>query len=210
MSISTVASVASVAVYLGKSIVVETIQITSMAIRKLLEENKKLNHLTGPLDLEAELEVIDQIVLSLGILEKSSSPNFKVLEVALKNLKEGVETTHCLLQTIHSKLQYHESLWFSVWRTPAYLDDLISLEICWIKTRGRKDTLLQVTQLVAHSALIFMADKQMTLDNKRMALENQRIDLENQKTGQMNRIGHTNQVNQTIKTFKTSYKNKRQ
>ena len=147
MNLSTIIEVASVstpvnlALKIGKSIL----------IRTMLEENTKLSYHTESIDLYAELRVIDAIVQTLP---NDICCNYKPLQIALENLKQSIDRIHCTLEDLNSKIKYHETLYFSSWRTPIFLPLIDNLKNEWKHVLTRKETLLQTTQYIANNVLI--------------------------------------------------------
>jgi len=149
-----IGSVASVAMSLGKSIVIEAIQLSSLGIRKILSENPKLLEHLEELDMSASIHVIDAIVVSLPDDKILNLPENKPLRIAVNNLQSGIEQVHKLIEQLDEGIRLHENLWFSRWRRPIYLDLIIRLENTWKLVKKREETLISTTQYLANNQRI--------------------------------------------------------
>ena len=167
MSLSTIIGVATMsnpvnlALNIGKTLLTETIQLSTSTIRRMLEENPKLSLHTEPIDLYAELHVIDAIVETLPH-HITEHPKSKPLRIALENLRQSIDTVHKILEDLNHQIKYHETLYFNTWRTPMYIPLIDQLEKEWKHVLTRKATLLQTTQYLANNALIELSRPPIT------------------------------------------------
>lgn len=154
VGLSGVTGVASMALNISKSVLIETIKLSSNQIKHLLENNPDLRVYTDKLDLYAEMKVIDAIVGTLP--ETIEEPEYLPLKIAITNLKELIDLVHKTLDNLNQGIIEHNKLYFSTWRTPSYLFLIDDLTKYWECVQLRKATLLQTTQYLANNKILKM------------------------------------------------------
>ena len=157
MSLSTIIagpSVVGIVLSLGKSIITEGIQLTTRGMIFLLETNPQLSTFTEPIDLDAELKVIDAMVETLQSQIIIESTPYKALWISLTSLRDSLDKVHIILGQLDKEIKYHDTIYFKNWRTPRYLHLITSLQIHWHRVLSRKTTLLQTISYLANTKII--------------------------------------------------------
>jgi hypothetical protein len=153
-TIASMTPIASVALTIGRTLIVDTIKVSSYGIRKLLTENPNILLHLDQLDIDAEMHVIDAIISSLPDEDILSQPDNKPLQVALNNLHKGIQQIHLLLETLDLEIKEHHNLWFNSWRTPGYISTIGTIEKVWELVRKRNNTLIRTAQYIANNTII--------------------------------------------------------
>lgn len=142
---ATAALASGAVLYMGKTVLSDAIYAASSGIQKVLAKNPELSDLTERLDLYAELRVLDSIVRSLTDQDlQDQSP----LAIALENVQLALDQVHDTVNQIHSRIEYHQTLWFPSWRSASYVNKLPKLEKDWRRLQHRKQVLLDTVQFV--------------------------------------------------------------
>ena len=144
-------SITSTALYLGKTVIIEGIHLTSEGIRMLLKSNPYLHDLTSRLDLYAQLEVLDAIVSSVSNSKASLS---KAVEISLEKMKDALDDVHNMIKFISDLIKEHNELWFSSWRHATYSEYLPKLEDLWYVLQQRCDTFMKTIQFTAYADML--------------------------------------------------------
>ena len=144
-------SITSTALYLGKTVIIEGIHLTSEGIRILLKANPYLHDLTSRLDLYAQLEVLDAIVSSVSNSKASVS---KAVEISLEKMKDALDDVHNMIKFISDLIKEHNELWLSSWRHATYSEYLPKLEDLWHILQQRCDTFMKTIQFTAYADML--------------------------------------------------------
>ena len=152
------------------------IRFSIQTIHKVLESNPKLTVYTEPIDLYAELEVMDAMVVSLSgyTMDKDETDiNIKPIEISLYNLQKSINLIHEIIKKLNILIESHQQLYFYSWRTPSYLPVIDQLQSEWNIVLQRKQVLLQAIQFVANNVQISMANR--VYKNVQVERENEKI-----------------------------------
>lgn len=150
VSLATAASlahVASLSTSLSGKILLTTIEATSqLAVRTFNQpvEHEEVSEVMTKLDITAKVKTVEAVIQA--IVQNKSETN-KVMDVCLQNLHEILDKITHTMKLLHDEIDYHNSKWFSRWRTLS-VDGLVqNLKVEAVVLDKRFDTLIKLKDL---------------------------------------------------------------
>lgn len=131
----------AIASMLGKTVMTETCSAMLCKLSGICSHPCYQNELLE-LDLESKLKVIDALMQQLDANNKELS-----IAVAITTLHEIVNKIHKTLEKVHDELNYHETRWFSGWRTPYIYYEVEELKTDSVILDKRLQTLMLVMRV---------------------------------------------------------------
>lgn len=134
---------------IGKEVVIKAITDTSSNVYSQLtsiisNNNHGINKLLEEMDIDAKLKTLEALISEI---EKTEKYKQESVHLSLNFIHQSISKIHKNLEKLDKEIKYHDSKWFSSYRSAEYKPTLDCIISDYIILEKRVDFLIKVIQI---------------------------------------------------------------